>query len=233
MRFAARAPRRVAAPFTSPSSACRPRTHARRRVNALTDAALESQTIQAQLLEQLQDLNRGIFGVQSEKKQAIHGLIERLETLNPLAQPAAHLEQVEGTWELLYSTITIMGTKRSKLGLREFVKIGDMQQSIDVASARAVNTVAFSVTGFGLVKGQLRITASFQPVTDSRVAVTFEEAVLEPEQLQKLFQKHYAMLLSIFNPDGWLDITYVDARFRVGRDSNGNVFLLRRADEPL
>jgi hypothetical protein len=49
-----------------------------------------------------------------------------------------------------------------------------------------------------------------------------------PDQLQQLFQKNYDLLLSIFNPEGWLDITYVDAELRVGRDDKGNLFVLQR-----
>jgi len=50
-----------------------------------------------------------------------------------------------------------------------------------------------------------------------------------PEQLRQLFEKNYDMLLSIFNPEGWLDITYVDSELRVGRDDKGNLFVLERA----
>jgi hypothetical protein len=50
-----------------------------------------------------------------------------------------------------------------------------------------------------------------------------------PDKLQQLFEKNYALLLSIFNPEGWLDITYVDDELRVGRDDKGNLFVLQRA----
>ncbi len=43
-----------------------------------------------------------------------------------------------------------------------------------------------------------------------------------------LCQANYALLLSIFNPEGWLDTTYVDDRHRIGRDDKGNVFVLER-----
>lgn len=38
-----------------------------------------------------------------------------------------------GTWKLVYSTITILGSKRTKLGLRDFISLGDFYQNIDVA----------------------------------------------------------------------------------------------------
>lgn len=50
-----------------------------------------------------------------------------------------------------------------------------------------------------------------------------------PDRLQQLFQQNYDLLLSIFNPDGWLEITYVDGDMRVGRDDKGNIFVLERA----
>ncbi len=55
-----------------------------------------------------------------------------------------------------------------------------------------------------------------------------------PAQLQKIFEANLDLLLSIFNPEGHLDITYLDAQpaapgaWRVGRDDKGNVFLLQR-----
>jgi hypothetical protein len=42
------------------------------------------------------------------------------------------------TWRLLYSTIAITGHKRMKLGLGEFVMLGDFVQSIDTDTALAV-----------------------------------------------------------------------------------------------
>ena len=41
--------------------------------------------------------------------------------------------KVGGCWKLLYSTITILGSKRTKLGLRDFITLGDFFQNIDVA----------------------------------------------------------------------------------------------------
>lgn len=53
-----------------------------------------------------------------------------------------------------------------------------------------------------------------------------------PDQLRQLFEKNYELLLSIFNPEGWLDITYVDSELRVGRDDKGNLFVLERTTQP-
>ena len=42
------------------------------------------------------------------------------------------LVQVKGEWKLVYSTISILGSKRTKLGLRDFIALGDFVQIIDV-----------------------------------------------------------------------------------------------------
>lgn len=39
---------------------------------------------------------------------------------------------MSGKWKLVYSTITILGAKRTKLGLRDFINLGDFFQNIDV-----------------------------------------------------------------------------------------------------
>lgn len=49
-----------------------------------------------------------------------------------------------------------------------------------------------------------------------------------PGALEKLFAGNYDLLLDIFNPEGWLDISYVDDTHRVGRDDKGHVFYLER-----
>jgi PAP_fibrillin len=219
--------------MTARKSLCRPNgvcNCLRRRVSAAAALAAPAQAadLKARLGQRLEGVNRGIFGVKSAHQEEIHSLVTELEALNPLKAPARHLEHVDGDWRLLYSSIRILGTRRSKLGLREFVSIGDMIQGVDVASQMATNRVDFNITGLGFLSGALTIRASYEPQGDARVAVTFQDASLEPSQLQQLFEQHYDMLLGIFNPDGWLDITYVDEEIRIGRDDKGDVFVLER-----
>ena len=83
--------------------------------------------------------------------------------------------------------------------------------------------------GFSTFKGELVIRANFAVKSPQRVEVTFEDAALQPEQLDKLFNKYLDLLLSIFNPEGWLDVTYLDDDLRIGRDDRGNLFVLERA----
>ncbi|KAK9121083.1 hypothetical protein Syun_018700 [Stephania yunnanensis] len=171
--------------------------------------------IKETLYQAIEGINRGIFGVPSAKKSEIHGLIELLESQNPTPNPTENLDKVEGSWKVLYSTISILGAKRTKLGLRDFIALGDFLQSIDVAK---------------------------------RVNIKYANSTITPDQLMNVFQKNYDLLLSIFNPEGWLEITYpkttslpyfsfekkmyryVDETMRIGRDDKGGIFILERLE---
>ncbi|KAL0332711.1 UNVERIFIED_CONTAM: Fibrillin protein 5 [Sesamum calycinum] len=154
--------------------------------------------IKETLFAALQGINRGIFGVPSAKKAEIEELVELLESQNPTPKPTQCLEKVAGSWKLIYSTITILGSRRTKLGLRDFITLGDFCQSINVAE---------------------------------RVDISYNKSVITPEQLMNVFRKNYDLLLGIFNPEGWLEITYVDGSLRIGRDDKGNMFILERLED--
>ncbi|XP_020107065.1 probable plastid-lipid-associated protein 7, chloroplastic [Ananas comosus] len=179
----------------------------------------------------LRGIDRGVFGVTSKKKSEIEALVEQLERWNPTPQPTDHLlDKVDGNWKLLYSTITILGSKRTKLGLRDVISIGDSFQIIDVQKGKAINVIEFNAKGFKLLTGQLTIEASYTVATKTRVDIKLEKSTVTPEQLMNLFQKNYDLLLAIFNPEGWLEITYVDDSLRIGRDDKGNIFVLERTE---
>ncbi|GIM12285.1 hypothetical protein Vretimale_15651 [Volvox reticuliferus] len=195
--------------------------------------------VKTQLLSELVGLDRGIFGAPAAKKARILALIGELEKHNTQTTPTANLESVAGDWRLLYSTITITGAKRTKLGLREFVRLGEFTQHIDTTNNLAVNRIEFSVSGLSAIKGSLTIRANYQVASEQRVGITYLDSALTPSQLQKIFEANLDLLLSIFNPEGHLDITYLDVEgqgtaggpfgcWRVGRDNKGNVFLLER-----
>lgn len=191
-----------------------------------------TEEIRAALYQKLEGINRGIFGVTSAKKLEIQGLVELLESQNPTPQPTDYLlNKVDGCWKLVYSTITVLGAKRTKLGLRNFITLGDFIQIIDVAKEKAVNVIKFNVSGFKLLTGQLNIEASYKIVSKSRVDIKLENSSITPDQLMTIFQKNYDLLLAIFNPEGWLEITYVDDTMRIGRDDKGNIFILERTEQ--
>jgi hypothetical protein len=139
------------------------------------------------------------------------------------------MDLVAGDWRLLYTTITIAGVRKTRLGLREFVKLGAFAQRIDPASREAVNEISFSVSGLGAaLDGSLTVRATYEPLSGERVAIAFAGSTLQPSRLEAIFRANYDLLLSIFNPDGWLDVTYVDEEMRVGRDDKGHLFVLER-----
>ncbi|BBN14138.1 hypothetical protein MPTK1_6g09170 [Marchantia polymorpha subsp. ruderalis] len=77
-------------------------------------------------------MNRGIFGVPAPRKAEIEDIWSTLVGMNPCARPTENLDLVKGEWRLLYSTISILDVKRTKLGLRDFIALRDFLQIIDV-----------------------------------------------------------------------------------------------------
>lgn len=187
--------------------------------------------VKADLYEAIQGINRGIFGVPSEKKSEIENLVNLLESQNPTPDPTLHLDKVAGCWRLIYSTITILGSKRTKLGLRDFITLGDFFQIVDITEGKAVNVIKFNARGLNLFNGKLTIEAFFKIASKSRVNISYNNSLITPDQLMNLFRKNYDLLLGIFNPEGWLEITYVDDTVRIGRDDKGNIFILERSEE--
>ncbi|XP_030461994.2 fibrillin-5, chloroplastic isoform X1 [Syzygium oleosum] len=187
--------------------------------------------IKACLYQALNGLNRGIFGVPSAKRSEIEGLVRQLESQNPTPNPTANLDKVGGCWKLVFSTITILGSKRTKLGLRDFINLGDFLQIISVAQGKAVNVIKFNARGLNMLNGQLTIDAFFRVASESRVDISYDKSTITPDQLMNVFRQNYDLLLRIFNPEGWLEITYVDDTMRIGRDDKGNVFILERSEE--
>ncbi|XP_031116049.1 fibrillin-5, chloroplastic isoform X1 [Ipomoea triloba] len=183
------------------------------------------------LFDAFRGMNRGIFGVPSEKKNRIEELVMLLESQNPTPEPTLCLDKVAGSWKLVYSTITILGSRRTKLGLRDLISLGDFFQNIDVAQGKAVNVIEFSARGLNFLSGQLRIEASFNIASNSRVDISYNSSTITPDKLMNVFRKNYDLLLGIFNPDGWLEITYLDDNLRIGRDDKGNTFILERSEE--
>ncbi|PUZ47135.1 hypothetical protein GQ55_7G139200 [Panicum hallii var. hallii] len=198
---------------------------------SLAGASGHGGDVKAALHRALEGVDRGIFGMTSAQRSEVHRLVELLESRNPTPEPTAELrEKVDGCWKLIYSTISILGKKRTKLGLRDFISLGDFLQIIDVEEEKAVNVIKFSARALKILSGKLTIEASYSVTSKTRVDIKLESSTITPEQLMNIFQKNYDMLLAIFNPEGWLEITYVDESLRIGRDDKENIFVLQRAD---
>lgn len=104
-------------------------------------------------------------------------------------------------------------------------------QDIDVDTQMASNIVEFRVAGFGkATTGSFTLKSGWtEDLNNSnRVIVSLESAKLVPESVERLFQENYDLLLEIFNPEGWLDTTFLDSHIRVGRDNKEKVFILEK-----
>lgn len=188
--------------------------------------------IKEELYEALQGINRGIFGVKSDKKTEIERLMKLLECRNPTPEPTGKLDKIGGCWRLIYSTITVLGSKRTKLGLRDFVSLGDLLQQIDIAQGKTVHVLKFDVRGLNLRDGEFRIVANFKIISKTSVEITYESSTIMPDQLMNIFKKNMNLLLGIFNPEGLFEISYLDEDLQVGRDGKGNVFVLEKTEKP-
>lgn len=202
-----------------------------------TSASAEAAT--ASLLSLLSAVpDRGVYGLPSEQKEAILAAIAELESHDggkgnkKTSSVAERLPDLAGAWRVLFSTVTITGSKRIKLGLKSAVTLGDIVQEIDPESSTATNEVGFELKFLGGGgRGSLRLEAKFAVTGESaprRVDIELASAVLTPPALDSLLRQHMQLLLSIFNPEGWLETTYADERIRVGRDDKGRVFVLER-----
>uniref|UniRef100_A0A453BYX7 Plastid lipid-associated protein/fibrillin conserved domain-containing protein n=3 Tax=Aegilops tauschii subsp. strangulata TaxID=200361 RepID=A0A453BYX7_AEGTS len=101
----------------------------------------------AALYHALEGVDRGIFGITSAKRSEIHALVELLESRNPTPDPTHKLQdKVDGCWRLIYSTISILGKRRTKLGLRDFISLGDFFQIIDVKEVSQTLPIKFQHT---------------------------------------------------------------------------------------
>ncbi|RYR61745.1 hypothetical protein Ahy_A04g018949 isoform F [Arachis hypogaea] len=94
-----------------------------------------------ELYQAVEGINRGIFGLPSAKKFEIESLVQQLEYINPTPDPTLRLDKVAGCWRLVYSTISILGSKRTKLGLRDFISLDEFFQTIDIAKVQTTNTI--------------------------------------------------------------------------------------------
>lgn len=219
---------------------------------ASASAAAQAEAATASLLSLLSAVpDRGVYGLPTDQKDAILSAIETLEALdggeggaasgeggkntsNTSTAPsvAERLPQLAGAWRVLFSTVTITGSKRIKLGLKSAVTLGEIVQTIDPETSTATNEVGFELRFLGGGgKGSLRLEAEFAVSGDGaprRVDISLAAAKLDPPALDSLLGQHMELLLSIFNPEGWLETTYADERVRVGRDDKGRVFVLER-----
>lgn len=196
--------------------------------SATTDTA-------SQLLEKIESIageERGIFGMDESKREELETYIAAVEAENPCASPTDdNAKAAEGKWRLIYTNLQILGRKRVRLAIGTgtkpgFVQLGDFFQIIDSSTQTTKNEVEFKIMTGGY--GTYTISADYSVLSANRVEVTTVGDDLQPEKFERLLGERRSLLLKIFNPQGYLDITYLSENLRIGRDNKGLVFVLEK-----
>lgn len=176
--------------------------------------------------------DRGIFGLEDDDRDKLDNLIQALERQTPYSSPTENDARIAaGRWRLLYTTLEILGKNRVRLAIGSsqksgLVKLGDFFQLVDPDIKQSTNVIEFKVlTG---ARGTFTISASYSIVGPKRVQVCMSDSFLQPQSFANLLGENISLLTNIFNPDGFLDITYVDHELRIGRDDKGKVFVLEK-----
>jgi len=188
-----------------------------------------------ELLEAIAGKNRGLLATETQK-QAILSLVARLEDRNPTPRPTEAADLLDGNWRLLYTT------SQELLGIDNLplFKLGQIYQCIRAKSAKIYNIA--EVSGLPYLSSIISVAASFTPVSEKRVNVRFERAIIGlhrlinyqyPDQFIQQIEsgkKFFAIDFAITNREqkGWLDVTYLDEDMRIGRGNVGSVFVLTR-----
>lgn len=189
----------------------------------------------SQLLEKIELIageERGIFGMDESKREELETHIAAVEAENPCASPTDdNAKAAEGKWRLIYTNLQILGRKRVRLAIGTntkpgFVQLGDFFQIIDSSTQTTKNEVEFKIMTGGY--GRYIISADYSILSANRVEVTTVGDDLQPEKFERLLGERRSLLLKIFNPQGYLDITYLSENLRIGRDNKGLVFVLEK-----
>lgn len=167
--------------------------------------------------------------------QELLKIVERLEVFNPNPRPLdTAIELLDGAWQLHYSTAReIRRLSSLPLGLQG----GSVQQIINVATQSFANRAQVSHP-WGLAEGFVRVGAKFAIASDpllkdKRIYVRFNQRQFKAEQLLTKKALGFDLVKAVPPlPQGrripYLDITYLDQDFRIGRGGEGSLFVLSK-----
>ena len=193
------------------------------------------------LLTAIAPLNRGLLAT-AEDRVAIQAIAIQVEDRNPTPEPLAAPELLEGNWKMLYTSSTeLLGIDKVPV-----VQLGNVYQCVRLATRQIYNFA--EITTVPYLEGLVSVAATFEPVSDKRVDVSFNRAVFglrrllgyqSPNQfIQTLNSSPKLNLLQgiDFEIDtnrapGWLEITYLDEDLRIGRGNQGSLFILKKVPD--
>jgi hypothetical protein len=173
--------------------------------------------------------------VSPKSNQELLALVARLEVFNPNPRPLdTAIDLLNGSWQLHYSTAREI---RRLAGLPLGLAVGSVEQIIDVPTQSFAN-VAQVTHPWGLAAGFVRVGAKFAVATDplfsdQRIYVRFNERQFKAEQLLRTKALGFNLVKTVPElPRGqripYLDITYLDHNFRIGRGGEGSLFVLSK-----
>lgn len=187
------------------------------------------------LLDAIAPTNRGLLSTPEQEKDIL-SKVTQLEGRNPTPSPLAAAEQLNGNWQLLYTTSTeLLGIDRFPL-----LALGNIYQCVRIEQQRIYNLAEIK----SMLDGLVSVTATFEAVSQQRVNVRFDRAIFglqstlgyqNPSQfIDAMEQEQFNLLkgidftISSDRDPGWLEITYLDDTMRIGRGNQGSVFVLRK-----
>ena len=127
-----------------------------------------------------------LLPVSLTRRSIIGEHVTALERLSPLPEQTDEGAELSGKWQLIYTTVTIQGASRTKLGLRQFVSLGELTQTIDFAGRRATNAVGFEVNGLKSLGGSYTLETTFEVATVTRVNIKVGRNVFRKSRMGRL-----------------------------------------------
>ncbi|CAI5478316.1 unnamed protein product, partial [Closterium sp. Yama58-4] len=166
------------------------------------------------LLSMVKDSDRGA-AMADEGRAAVTAIVEQLEAMGleePLKSPL-----VFGAWEVAYTSrpTAAGGYYRSMLG-RTLLRSKDLVQTIYPPNG-VDNLVEFDA--LSLIPGSISLKGTFEPLDNKWVRAVFEAPNLALGPLKFSYGGQSSVRLSV---------SYLDERVRIGRGSQGSVFVFAR-----
>jgi hypothetical protein len=184
------------------------------------------------LLDRLSTTDRGLK-VSEQEKRELDTAITQLEAQNPTLKPLESPDLL-GDWRLIYTT------SQGILGL-DRIPLTDLGAVYQCLRGNRLYNIAETRSSLGIL-GVVAVGATYEAVSTTRVQVKFRRSIFGLQSAMgyrsvtdfveglENGSRFFAVDLPIPQREttglGWLEVTYLDPRLRVGRGSEGSVFVL-------
>ncbi|NJL98676.1 MAG: fimbrial protein [Synechococcaceae cyanobacterium SM2_3_2] len=198
-------------------------------------------SLKSRLLERVATTDQGRHASTAQKNDILD-LINQLEDLNPTPAPTQAAELLSANWRTLYTT------SQDLLRLSQLLPGytgGNIYQAIRADQQQVINVAEIISSGWLkplLPAGLVAVVATFTVESEVRVQVSFSRFVIGAQGPMNYEISSFLALLN-HKPEsipalkidippgrqqGWLDITYLDPDLRLGRGSEGSLFVLEK-----